>query len=64
MNALKDFEQRRWEQDIATHVRYVEYAAACKTDRCRDFFLERAAAIQARYPRYIKAADLSPTGEA
>lgn len=67
MSAIQDFDQRRWEQDIASHTRYVEYAAQCKTERCRALFLERAREIQDRYPNHrksFKALELSPPGDA
>lgn len=52
---MQGYDERRWSQDIATHARYVEYAAQCKTDRCRNLFLERAREIEDRYPNHAKS---------
>lgn len=58
---MQGYDERRWSQDIATHARYVEYAAKCRTERCRNLFLERAREIEERYPTHVKS--FSPSAE-
>lgn len=50
-----NYDERRWDQDIASHFRYMGYASKCKTERCRALFMERAKEIEDRYPGHKRA---------
>jgi len=64
VNALKDFDQRRWDRDIARYQRAIDLAAIVTSPRVKAILREQATEIQARYPRYIRpAAELSPPGD-
>lgn len=56
MNALKDFDQRRWDRDIASYQRAIDLAAIVTSPRVKAILREQAAEIQARYPQHIRPA--------